>query len=94
MKKLNKEFEYKNYRFNTSIELNTKIEKRLNGKIFHTIITNCMGGSNYYQKEEIETHQIEEYTNNHYLLAINFVDKLENKVFSKEEEILINLGFN
>jgi hypothetical protein len=32
MSKLNKEFDYKNYKFNTSIELNTKVEKRLNGK--------------------------------------------------------------
>jgi hypothetical protein len=94
MAKFNKEFEYKDYKFNTSIELNTKIEKRLNGKRFHTIITNCLGGNNYYQKDEIETFQIEEYVEKHKKSAIDYIDKLTYKPQSLEEQLLSGLGFS
>lgn len=94
MSKLNKEFDYKTYKFNTSIELNTKIEKRLNGKRLHTIITNCMGGNNYYHKDEIETFQIEEYVEKHKQLAIEYIDKLTYKPQSFEEQLLSGLGFS
>ena len=93
MSKLNKEFDYKIYKFNTSIELNTKVEKRLNGKRLHTIITNCMGVINYYHKDEIETFQIEEYVEKHKQLAIDYIDKLIYKPQSFEEQLLFGLGF-
>ena len=95
MPKLNKEFEYKSYKFNTSVELNTKIEKKINGKIWHTIITNCMGSNNYYQKDEIETYQIEEYVQKHKKLVIEYIDKLTYKPQqSFEEQLLSDLGFS
>ena len=95
MSKLNKEFEYKGYKFNTSVELNTKIEKKINGKIWHTIITNCMGSNNYYQKDEIETYQIEEYVQKHKKLVIEYIDKLTYKPQqSFEEQLLSDLGFS
>ena len=94
MSKLNKEFDYKTYKFNTSIELNTKVEKRLNGKRWHTIITNCMDGNNYYKKDEIETFQIEEYVEKHKQLAIEYIDKLTYKPQSFEEQLLSGLGFS
>jgi hypothetical protein len=93
MKKFNKRFEYKGYKFNTSIELNTKAERKLNGKIWHTIITNCMDGNNYYQKEEIETFQIEEYVEKHNLSAIEYIDKLTFVSETFEERLLSTLGF-
>ena len=93
MSKLNKEFEYKGYKFNTSVELNTRAERNLNGKVWHTIITNCMDGNNYYQKEEIETFQIEEVVKKHKQNAIDYIDKLTYKKQSFEEMLLTNLGF-
>ena len=94
MSKLNKEFKYKGYKFNTSVELNTRAERRPNGKVWHTIITNCMGGNNYYQKEEIETFQIEEYVSKHKQSAIDYIDKLTYKPQSFEEQLLSGLGFS
>jgi len=94
MSKINKKFDYKKYKFNTSIELNTKVEKRLNGKRWHTIITNCMDGNNYYNKDEIETFQIEEYVEKHKQLAIDYIDKLTYKHQSFEEQLLSGLGFS
>jgi hypothetical protein len=94
MSKLNKEFEYNGYKFNTSVELNTKTERRMNGKRWHTIITNCMGSNNYYQKDEIETFQIEEYVEKHKQLAINYIDKLTYQPRSFEEKLLLGLGFS
>lgn len=95
MPKLNKEFEYKSYKFNTSVELNTKIEKKINGKKWHTIITNCTGSNNYYQKDEIETYQIEEYVQKHKQSVIEYIDKLTHKPQqSFEEQLLSDLGFS
>ncbi|WP_445713455.1 hypothetical protein [Flavobacterium sp.] len=93
MSKLNKEFEYKGYKFNTSVELNTRAERKINGKVWHTIITNCMDGNNYYQKEEIETFQIEEVVEKHKQNAIDYIDKLTFKEKSFEEMLLSSLGF-
>lgn len=93
-KEFNKEFEYKGYKFNTSIKLNTKIEKKIYGKIWHTITTNCMGSINHYQKDEIETHEIEEYVEKHKQSAIDYIDKLTYKPQSFEEQILSKLGFS
>ena len=94
MSKLNKEFDYKGYKFNTSVELNTRAERKPNGKVWHTIITNCMGGNNYYQKEEIETCQIEEAVGKHKQNAIDYIDKLTYKKQSFEEMLLSGLGFS
>ena len=95
MSKLNKEFEYKGYKFNTSVELNTKIEKKIMVKRWHTIITNCMGSNNYYQKDEIEPYQIEEYVQKHKQSVIEYIDKLTYKPQqSFEEQLLSDLGFS
>ena len=93
MSKLNKEFEYKGYKFNTSVELNTRAERKINGKVWYTIITNCMDGNNYYQKEEVETFQIEEVVEKHKQNAIDYIDKLTYKKKSFEEMLLSSLGF-
>jgi hypothetical protein len=93
MSKLNKQFEYRGYKFNMSVELNTKVEKKLNGKRLHTIITNCMGSNNYYLKDEIETYQIEEYVERHKQLVTDYIDKLLYKEVSFEEKLLSGLGF-
>ncbi len=50
---MNKEFEYRSYKFNIKVELNTKVEKKLNGDRWHTVTTNCMGADNYYKKEKV-----------------------------------------
>lgn len=94
MSKFNKQFEHKGYKFNTSVELNTKIEKKRNGKSWHTIITNCMSGNNHYQKDEIETFQIEEYVEKHKQTAIDYIDRLTYNPQSVEEMLLTSLGFS
>lgn len=91
--KLNKQFKYKNYNFNTSVELNTMTERRIGGKVWHTIITNCTDGSNYYLKEDIETFEIEEAVKKHEQLATESVDKLTHRNKSFEENLLNGMGF-
>lgn len=93
MSKFNKEFEYKRYKFNTLVELNTRVERTPNGKVFHTIITNCMDGNNYYLKHEIESSEIEKFVALHKQSAIDYVDKLSYKSQSTEEILLEELGF-
>jgi len=51
---MNKEFEYRGYKFNIKVELNTRVERRMNGDKWHTVITNCMDFDNYYKKEEVK----------------------------------------
>lgn len=94
MRDLNKQFQYKKYNFNTSVRLNTRAERRIGGKVWHTIITNCMDGNNYYKKDEIETCQIEEYVKSHEQLAMEYIDKLTYREQSFEETLLEGLGFN
>lgn len=94
MSKFNKQFEHKGYKFNTSVELNTKAEKKRYGKVWHTIITNCMGSNNHYQKDEIETYQIEEFVEKHKQTAIDCIDKLTYKPQTFEEQLLSSLGFS
>ena len=94
MAQLNKQFEYKGYQFNTSVELNTRAERRPNGKVWHTIITNCLGGNNYYQKEDVETFHLEECIGKHYQSVIDYIDKLTYKSQSFEEQLLSGLGFS
>lgn len=47
---MNKQFEHKGHNFNIKVELNTKVEKRLDGDRWHTVTINCMDYSNYYVK--------------------------------------------
>ena len=49
----NKQFEYRGFKFNIKVELNTRVEKRIDGDRWHTVTTNFMDVDNYYQKEEV-----------------------------------------
>lgn len=93
--KLNKQFDYKNYKFNISVELNTREEKRIGGKTCHTVITNCLGGNNFYVKEEIESSKLFECIEEQHIKATKYVDQLTNQVpKSKDEQLLIGMGFS
>ena len=94
MAEFNKTFKYKGYEFITSVQLNTRVERRIDGKKWHTIITNCTGANNFYTKDEIETLQIEGYVEKHKQFAIDYVDKLTCKEQSYEERLLSLLGFS
>lgn len=91
MKKLDKEFKYKGYTFNTSVELNTYVEKGINGKTYHTVITNDMCFTDYYEKTEVLEKDLEQLIVRHEVSAKNFVDKKEVK--TSVETLLTNLGF-
>ena len=58
---LNKQYEYRGYTFNIGVELNTKAERHMNGKVWHTVIVNDMGFGSYYKKEEIENERLKMY---------------------------------
>jgi len=94
MAKFNKQFKYKGYDFNMSVELNTRKPTKLSVRNWHTVITNCMNGNNYYEKVEVETYQLEECIETQEQLAINYIDKLTYKPQSFEEMILDKLGFS
>lgn len=55
----NKELKYKGYNFNIKIELFSSVERRPNGKKWHTITINDMGTSNFYIKKEILDENLE-----------------------------------
>ena len=94
MAKRNKEFEYKGYKFNTSVELNARVERRMDGKSFHKIITNDMGGGNFYITSEVEDKELKEAISFHENQAKLYVDKKEKKSFSPLEELLSEWGFS
>lgn len=94
MSKMNKEFEYKGYKFNTSVELNSRVERRIDGKKFHKIITNDMGGGNFYITSEVEDEEFKEAISHHENQAKIYVDKREKKNLSPLEELLTEWGFS
>lgn len=90
---MNKTHEYLGYIFNIKVELNHRIEKRLNGKREHLITLNDMGVSNYYQTHYAETHNLEEIIELMIISAEEWVEKQINGNKSYEEILLEGLGF-
>lgn len=90
-KTLNKIFAYNGYNFNISVELESKIEKSLDGRRWHKVIVNDTGASNYYQKFEVEDDELHTAITCCQEKCIAFVDNATNK--TKAEKILNNLGF-
>jgi hypothetical protein len=89
---MNKEFEYRGFRFNIKVELNSRVEKSLNGNRWHTVILNCMGGDNFYIKEEIPDDELVSYVTKCERFAKEYVDgKLDGE--QPYDERLTELGF-
>ena len=91
---MNKIHEYRGYKFNIKVELNYRVEKRINGKREHKVTLNDMGPSNYYQSIYVETCNLEENIQLMIEDAETWVDTRVdgNKTF--EEKLLASLGFN
>ena len=97
MAKMNKEFDYKGFEFNTSVELNTYVDRRPNGVRKHTIITNDMGMGSFYLKSQVTSSEIEDTIQLHTFKAKEYAINSaypDNRPDSPEKEILINLGFS
>lgn len=94
MKKYNKEFQYRRYHFNISVELNTGAERHPDGARFHTVITNDMGVSNYYVKKQVEDRKLKEYILEQIDLAKDYVDKREGIELTPNDVLLLGMGFN
>lgn len=93
MSKYNKQFKYKGYTFNTSVELNTRQERHPGGASYHTVITNDMGPANFYIKDEVSEDKLEYTIINHKYQAEIYVDKREVKIKTPTEQILSDMGF-
>lgn len=93
MSSLNKQHEYRGYKFNIKVELNTRIEKRIDGKREHMITINDMGPSNYYQQHLAKTHNLVETIELMIKNAEKWVDKIIDDTKSPEELLLESLGF-
>lgn len=89
---MNKQFEHRGYNFNIKVELNTKVEKRLDGERWHTVVTNCLGVDNYYKKELVKDSNIETYVQYCERLAKKYVDDKLDKT-STVDKRLTDLGF-
>ena len=89
---MNKQFEYRGFNFNIKVELNTKVEKRIDGERWHTITINCMDVDNYYKKEEVNDKLLVMYVQDCERLAKKYVDeKLDGK--PSPDARLSELGF-
>jgi hypothetical protein len=89
---MNKEFEYRGFKFNIKVEFNTKTERRLDGETWHTIIVNCMDFDNYYVKEEVNDKLLELFIHDCERIAKKYIDeKLEGKATVNAR--LSKLGF-
>jgi hypothetical protein len=92
MQEMNKEFVYCKYKFNIKVELNSRIEKTPNGKIWHNIIVNDMGVTNYYKKREVEDSLLLKTISDMENDAKLWVDNRTENI-SKPDSRLSDLGF-
>lgn len=94
MSKFHKQFEHKGYKFNTSVELNTKVE---NGKDVwrsrHTVITDSMNGNNHSQRDEVTATELEYCIERQKNSAIAYIDRLTSEKQTLEEIMLSKMGF-
>lgn len=94
MKQYNKQFEYDNMKFNISVTLNHTVEKCIGGKVYHQIITNCLGHDQYYVKSYLNaTSDLKEAIELEEARVKTYVDKKVNALNTSEEQTLIDLGF-
>lgn len=89
---MNKEFDYRGYKFNIKVELNTRVERRMDGERWHTVTTNCMDFDNYYKKEEVKDRFLEVCVQDAERLAKQYIDEKEDGKKSDDER-LSALGF-
>lgn len=91
---MNKQFEYRGYNFNIRVDLNTKIERRPNGRRWHTITINCIDDQDYNKTAEVEDAFLEVFIGNIEYTAKEFIDNKEDgKKKNLDEQRLIKLGF-
>ena len=94
MSTMNKQHEYRNYKFNIKVELNHKVEKRIDGKREHRIVIyNTLGAIDYYQTHLAETVNLEEIIYCMIEDAEKWVDRLTNADKSPEQLLLESMGF-
>jgi hypothetical protein len=94
MAKFNKEFTHKEHKFNTTVTLYTKAEKKPDGKVWHKIVTESTDGFGYYHTEEIENFKLAQKITEHRNLAVNYID--DSTVYnssSGDEKLLLDSGF-
>lgn len=88
-----KKFEIQGHKFITKIELDQRIEKRLNGRRFHLITTSYLGAQNWEYSHEIETSSIVGVLEMHKHWAKAKVNSVMLADKQEAEKILINEGF-
>lgn len=71
---MNKQFEYRGFNFNIKVDLNTKLERRIDGEIWHTVIINCME-IDYYKEYEVNDNFLVVCVKDYERLAKKYVDK-------------------
>jgi len=92
MNTMNKQFEHRGYNFNIKVELNTRVERGMNGDRYHTITVNCMDKDNYYVKEEVNDKHLTLYIHSAIIVAQKYVDEKIDGV-STADKRLTELGF-
>lgn len=92
---MTKEFEYKGYKFITSVELRHRVERRIGGTVLHLVTTNCLGGSNFYTSKLCYSTSLSSVIEDQEKAAREFVDKFKNpeEFYSEDEKLLTSIGF-
>ena len=89
---MNKEYLYKNYKFNIRVSLNTSTERRINGNNYHKVTISDMGSSNWFQEKEVLSIELLSIIENFEKLANDFVNDKDNR--TDDEKLLSSVGFS
>jgi len=70
---MNKDFEYRGYVFTITVNLNTRIERCLGGKHWHTVVTTC-GKLNYHVTELVLENELKTYVEESEITIHKYID--------------------
>lgn len=94
METWNKIVEYRDYKINISVTLNAEVEKRPNGRVFHTLVCTTLNSWNYYTKDKFEDFLLEQRIEFHLREVTKAIDtRIDGEVPDKNKNLLIKLGF-
>lgn len=90
---MEKEFEYKEFKLKTSVELNIPHISFTTKRVDYHKITTVCEKCDFYKSEYIATESIEECVNQHQKLAIEHIDEYVKEPEPAEVLLLLKLGF-
>ena len=92
---MNKQFDYKGYRYNVKVAFNVKAERHIGGKRWHKVSISGMGARNWgFEKPEVLDENLVEAINDIQKQAEAYIDGSIVDKLTPVQEALLAMGFH